>query len=337
MNSQGQRPPQSKAGRSGKIVFCRLIWVSVFPSLSWVPTDTQRKVLGGSGRRQWHLRRVGRQRHSILRCSGWRGLRSKGSCEQEGQVEAADARFHYGQHSWEGHSEADACRRSHHAQADGATSQEGQVEHTPRNLAEPCVWSHGHMPARQRRDARNCRERTGANHAAFASWPQDSVHMLVCKVGSTSGQFGRWQICKADYHGLAQGRPRGREGPVYPDLQDLVEKLQKEDEEEIPNLLAKQILRKLAQVAADVESWYEQQGGDDAAATVAKWTPWIQRCLKKCPLQLETLDSKNVWRLHVDSVWSSFNKKFQLQSSTSESKTSEVVATVQSPLKWLWI
>ena len=239
-----------------------IIWVSVFPSLSWVHTDTQRKVnasrsyLAMKGRcpSKWRTQLPRRQRKKTMASTKSGAPKTfsilrKGSCEQEGQVEAADARFFSGQHSGEGHSEADACRRSHHAQADGATSQEGQVEHTPRNLAEPCVWSHdGHMPARQRRDARNCRERTGANQSC-GHVPED---------------------VKA----------------LHPD-----------------HLLAKQILRKLAQVAADVESWYEQQGGDDAAAavdtalleevSVATWDIGQQKCLKiECWQRLKLLQQE---------------------------------------------
>ena len=40
MNSQGQRPAQSKAGRSGKIFFVRRF----FQAFPWLPTNTQRKV-----------------------------------------------------------------------------------------------------------------------------------------------------------------------------------------------------------------------------------------------------------------------------------------------------
>lgn len=107
--------------------------------------------------------------------------------------------------------------------------------------------------------------------AAFASWPQDSVQMLVCKVGSEQTQVGALadgKFAKLTITDLLKDVPEEVKA-LYPDLQDLVERLQKEDEEEIPNVFAKQILRKLAQVAADVESWYEQQDGDDAAATAA--------------------------------------------------------------------
>lgn len=107
--------------------------------------------------------------------------------------------------------------------------------------------------------------------AAFASWPQESVQMLVCKVGSEQTQVGTLadgKFAKLTVMDLLKDVPEEVKA-LYPGLQDLVERLQKEDEEEIPNVFAKQILRKLAQVAADVESWHEQRGGDGAAATVA--------------------------------------------------------------------
>ena len=108
--------------------------------------------------------------------------------------------------------------------------------------------------------------------AAFASWPQDSVQQLVCKVGNEQTQVGALADGKFDKRtimDLVKDVPEDVQA-LFLELQGLVEKARQEDGDEIPNLLAKQILRKLAQVAGDVESWYERQAGADAEAAETK-------------------------------------------------------------------
>ena len=108
--------------------------------------------------------------------------------------------------------------------------------------------------------------------AAFASWPQDSVQQLVCKVGNEQTQVGALADGKFDKQtimDLVKDVPEDVQA-LFLELQGLVEKARQEDRDEIPNLLAKQILRKLAQVAGDVESWYERQAGADAEAAETK-------------------------------------------------------------------
>ena len=108
--------------------------------------------------------------------------------------------------------------------------------------------------------------------AAFASWPLNSVRQLVCKVGNEQTQVGALadgKFEKATIMDLIKDVPEDVQA-LFLELQGLVEKAHQEDGDEIPNLLAKQILRKLAQVAGDVEGWYERQAGADAEAADTK-------------------------------------------------------------------
>lgn len=92
--------------------------------------------------------------------------------------------------------------------------------------------------------------------------------MLVCKVGSEQTQVGTLadgKFAKLTIMDLLKDVPE--------DVKALYTRISKTWWKSCRRKMkrrAKQILHKLAQVAADVESWYEQQGGDDAAATVAK-------------------------------------------------------------------
>ena len=116
------------------------------------------------------------------------------------------------------------------------------------------------------------REAEEIRAAAFASWPQDKVQQLVCKVGNEQTQVGALADGKFDKQtimDLVKDVPEEVQA-LSPELQGLVEKARQEDGDVIPNLLAKQILRKLAQVAGDVESWYEQQASAYPEAANAK-------------------------------------------------------------------